>query len=100
MQVRHGDVWLESVEGLPETARPKTGTVLAFGEVTGHTHRLLMDGLLYAAEDGTTYIRVPEGGVTLTHEEHGPVTVPEGDFLVRIQREYDPYERAARRVVD
>ena len=99
MQIRHGDVWIESAP-LPKAARAKDGTVLAYGEVTGHAHRLLMDGLLYEAEDGTTYIRVPEQGVTLTHEEHGPVTIPAGDYLVRIQREYDPYEQAARRVVD
>lgn len=99
MQIRHGDVWIESAP-VPDTAKPKTGAVLALGEVTGHSHRLLMDGLLYEAPDGTTYIRVPEEGTTLTHEEHGPVPLPAGDYMVRIQREWDPYAEAARRVID
>ena len=99
MQIRHGDVWVESAP-VPVNAQAKAGTVLAYGEVTGHAHRLLMDGLLYEAEDGTTYIRVPNEGTTLTHEEHGPVTIPGGDYLVRIQREWDPFADAARRVID
>ena len=100
MQVRHGDVWVERCAAIPATAQPKAGTVLAYGEVTGHSHRLLMDGLLYEDEAGTMYIRVPEAGTTLTHEEHGNIVLDPGDYQVRIQREYDPYEQAARRVVD
>ncbi len=33
-----------------------------------------------------------EGGATFVHEEHGPVTLPPGDYEVTIQREYSPEE--------
>ena len=26
----------------------------------------------------------------LTHEEHNPISIPQGDWMVRIQREYEP----------
>lgn len=100
VQIRHGDVWIEAVEAWPQDVQAKAGSVLAYGEVTGHAHRLATEGLLYEAHDGTTYLRVPEAGTVLTHEEHGPVLLPAGDYMVRIQREYDPYGEAVRWVVD
>jgi hypothetical protein len=100
MQIRHGDVWLETVEDVDPAARPTAGRVLAYGEVTGHAHALTDDGLLYEAPDGTVYIRVPVKGTTLTHEEHGTVTLAPGTYRVRQQREYDPYAQVARQIVD
>ena len=91
----------------------KTKAILAFGEVTGHTHRVNMDEMLQGA--GITlnmgYIReagkdVPEGfvveneTVTLKHEEHNPVDIPPGYYLVRIVREMDHITGRARYVAD
>jgi hypothetical protein len=28
---------------------------------------------------------------TLTHEEHKPIEIPQGTWIVRIQREYEPH---------
>jgi hypothetical protein len=30
------------------------------------------------------------GGATIVHEEHGPITLPPGDYQITIQREYEP----------
>ncbi len=36
---RHGDVILKSVENLPPNAKEHKSVTLAYGEVTGHSHR-------------------------------------------------------------
>ncbi len=41
---------------------------------------------------------VSMNGATFVHEEHGPVTLPPGDYKVVIQREYSP--EAIRNVAD
>ena len=87
--------------------------VLAFGEVTGHKHQIHMKEMLDAAEVTLSmgYNRnagedVPEGfevrkeTVTLKHEEHNPVDVPPGYYLVRIVREMDHITGRARYVAD
>ena len=87
--------------------------VLAFGEVTGHKHQIHMKEMLDAAEVTLSmgYNRnagedVPEGfcveneTVTLKHEEHNPVDIPPGYYLVRIVREMDHITGRARYVAD
>ena len=86
---------------------------LAFGEVTGHAHRVNMNEM--AQNAGVTlsmgYNReagrdVPDGfcvenaTVTLKHEEHNPVDIPPGYYLVRIVREMDHITGRARYVAD
>ena len=87
--------------------------VLAFGEVTGHKHQIHMKDMLDAAEvtlsmgyNRTAGEDVPEGfcvqneTVTLTHEEHNPVDIPPGYYMVRIVREMDHITGRARYVAD
>ena len=91
----------------------KTKAILAFGEVTGHTHRVNMNEMLndagvtlnmgYNREAGRD---VPDGfcvenaTVTLKHEEHNPVDIPPGYYMVRIVREMDHITGRARYVAD
>jgi len=99
MQYRHGDVLIERGTEEPATLTPKAGRVVAWGEATGHSHALLDDDLLYEGPDGTVYIRATTA-TAITHEEHGVIPLPAGLYWVTYQREYDPYEQAARRVID
>jgi len=114
---RHGDVYLsqfpadvsiEPGKRIPAVAR---GTVLAYGEVTGHAHTLdptkvefyeLSDEFkaLHDIPDAATgrHLRVLET-VNLVHEEHGPITLEPGDYFTGIQIEYDEQEEW-RRVAD
>ena len=40
--------------------------------------------------EGTRYIRVPQMGADLSHEDHGTIKLAPGEYEVRIQREYTP----------
>ena len=103
MQFRQGDVWIEGIEAIPQGAKAvkRTGDViLAYGEVTGHAHRItaLLDAVdvLQEAERIILNVRSP---VTITHEEHGPITLAPGIYASYVQREYDPIAEE-RRVLD
>ena len=87
--------------------------VLAFGEVTGHKHQIQMKEMLdkaevtlhmgYRQEPG---VDVPQGfevceeSVILTHEEHNPIELPPGKYIVKIVREFDHIAGRSRYVAD
>lgn len=94
---RHGDVILFQ---LPEanlenySMKASHKITLAYGEVTGHAHRL--EGDIVVAE------KAPEVGVepvlfevsnraVLTHEEHDTIVLEKGIYLKVNQVEYDPF---------
>jgi len=86
--IRQGDVILLSVE---QTQGQKLSHLtLAEGEVTGHKHRISDGQAELYEENGTLYLRVLSETATLTHEEHNAISIPQGDWMVRIQREYEP----------
>lgn len=99
---RQGDVMLIPVESVPAIARPgaREGDqiVLAYGEVTGHKHVIDEPSVGIFEHEGTRYIRVPEEGSSLRHEEHGTIALAPGSYQVRIQKEYSP--QALRNVAD
>ncbi len=75
---------------------------LAEGEVTGHFHAA--DGKnvqLFTDPDDPEILRLeaPEGAV-ISHQEHQPITLPPGNYLRKIVREYDHIAEEARRVQD
>ena len=98
--------------------------VLAFGEVTGHSHQfkpeeMLNDGsdklLSYhdinskyseggssdVIEDEAKAIQVlADEGMTLYHEEHAPITVPPGRYRVKIVQQFDHMTQTVSRVWD
>ncbi len=98
---RQGDVLFTAISAIPDGRRTKreNGTV-AYGEVTGHHHSLAESDLERAEVleiDAGLYVHVGEHGVriegaTFTHQEHGPVVLPPGEYAVTIQREYSPEE--------
>lgn len=109
MLYRQGDVMFKRVAELPRgmaTAKRENGTV-AYGEVTGHSHRLadLETAQVLKCGEGL-FVTVSEAGLSLSgdpgatfiHEEHGPIHLPPGNYQVQIQREYSP--EAIRNVLD
>ncbi len=96
---RHGDLLMVAVDRIPATCREIDRDILAEGEVTGHAHRIHGATVLEDGED-LTYLRITDEGAIVTHEEHGPLSLPPGYYRVVHQREYDPYEEAAWRVQD
>lgn len=86
--IRQGDVILLPVEQIE--GKNLSHLTLAEGEVTGHRHRI-SEGLAELYEkDGILYLRVLSDRATLTHEEHNAIQIPQGNWLIRIQREYEP----------
>jgi len=113
---RQGDVCIIATEDrdvsqLKPVPRDAGRIVLAYGEVTGHAHAipslhasLYLDDSTVAAPDAMQAIARLGGGlipdrvlkadaaVRLLHEEHAPIDLPAGSYIVRIQREYSPTE--------
>ena len=69
--------------------------VLAFGEHTGHAHRVGVD--VYDREDGLCEF---SGSTEITHEEHKPVVIPEGEWVSGQVQEFDHLEKQLRTVRD
>lgn len=99
---RQGDVYLlaTSKPSKAKDATPKGDIILALGEVTGHAHRIASapDRVRLWEAEGQRYVEVKKP-VTLTHEEHGPITLDPGWYEARIQRVYEPGGEI-RRVAD
>jgi len=73
--------------------------VLAEGEATGHRHatydRVTMfrdDALAREIPAGLYlgHLKITEGSATVVHDEHAPLTLLEGTYRVRRQRELEP----------
>lgn len=106
--MRQGDVLIRRATcAVPAGATPEprdaTGRlILAAGEVTGHHHAVAdrtATLLPWVLDDGTAVklLSAPDGA-TVKHEEHAPIVLPPGDYIVSYQREYSP--EAIRRVLD
>jgi len=61
--------------------------VLAYGEVTGHAHRVTGENVALVEYDGRKYVVVDGVPALLDHEEHGKATREVGQEEVVIQRE-------------
>lgn len=86
--MRQGDVILQTVQTWKGKKLPHL--TLAEGEVTGHSHRISNGEAELYEENGTLYLRVLSDKATLIHEEHKAIDIPQGNWMVRIQREYQP----------
>lgn len=104
--VRQGDILIIPTseprpDGLTSQPRDAAGRlVLAEGEITGHAHAIAdPDAELFGGDLEDRFLTVlADGGVTLRHEEHAPIHLPLGDYVVRRQREWTAGD--VRRVAD
>lgn len=101
MQFRQGDVFVEKIDLLPgnlEKQENKDKIILAWGEATGHHHAITCDNSESFVDcDGNLFLLLSEEKI-LTHQEHAPITLPPGNYKVKIQKEYEP--EAIRNVLD
>jgi len=85
---RQGDVILKRVFGQGDDKyRKKLGNILAKGEATGHSHKVIGQALSFVNDSGETILRVV-GPCEIVHEEHKTITPEVGDYLMTKQREY------------
>jgi len=96
--LRQGDILLVKTDKVQGKLVGTGRRILAHGEVTGHSHVLDGDVKYYNNGNGLLIAQV-HGDARLTHEEHNMINVPEGDYLVIRQREFDVVE-GIRRVSD
>jgi hypothetical protein len=103
---RQGDVLLlrlseeEQEIGEPEILkdRDQGDIILAYGEVTGHAHRISAENAekyeVRLATGIEEYLRVVEEGgpVSLNHEEHATITLAPAVYAILHQEEYRPGE--------
>jgi hypothetical protein len=93
---RHGDVLIAYVASLPAGAqlvKPKQGdgATLAYGEITGHSHRIRQaDAAQLWAHGNEMFLEITQPSATLVHEEHQAIELPKGIYRVWKQREYRP----------
>lgn len=112
-QYFQGDVMFTRVAKAPKAAQPVEmpgdRIVLALGEATGHHHSLpkargvaLLEAPERTKEDellNVRFLQIMEGATaTITHQEHGPITLTPGTWRVSQQREYT--EKVIVRVSD
>lgn len=117
--IRQGDVSLRPVSGLPKGAKKEKDKTLAYGEVTGHSHRFADTSLVetFKAQDGLRYLKIksPIPIKDLLHEEHTKwqrfvlatstweptnVKILPGIYEIKIEREYDYAEESMKQVMD
>lgn len=99
--VHQGDVILTRVKKLPKNIKQIEEKTIAFGEVTGHSHRYadVSNVKMYVDDGGQRYIQLLQPG-TLLHEEHAiQEQHPKGIYKIDIQRELDMLSEV-RQVMD
>jgi hypothetical protein len=95
-QYRQGDIFFKETKKSPPAKRtPLANNVIAYGEVTGHSHKIFsppMEELnSWVDEKGDIYVESPNEPITIHHDEHDVITLPAGkQFCISRQREYDP----------
>lgn len=88
---RQGDVLIRRIGHLPIGAQAISGTTLAHGEVTGHSHRFQQASAVQLWEAGNQlFLEVKPSSALLVHEEHRAIDIPQGLYRVWKQREYRP----------
>lgn len=111
---RHGDIVVslipesEAKKLLKQTSKEiaeSKETVLAYGEVTGHAHRVTPDGVVAnvdrpAEQGGKINLLYVEEGTKLSHEEHRTFKLPKGLYAFGQKRQYSDSTQGWERVVD
>lgn len=98
MMYQQGDVILKKVEKVQ--GKKLNHLVLAEGEVTGHCHQVTEGDAGLYEKDGTLYLSVQSDSAVVTHEEHGAITLPKGNYEICKVREYDHFLEESRAVQD
>lgn len=102
---RHGDVILVPVDVVPSEfplAKHNGACVLAWGEITSHSHQLRVknpENLKVFQLGPKLYVQLLEVG-TLTHEEHKTIEIQPGTYRRDMEREYDYAMESFRTVID
>lgn len=98
---RQGDLLLRRIDSLPQGLTELNTKILAQGEATRHHHRLTSQ-TAQVFRDGANQQKylLAEEPTQLVHEEHKPITIEKGLYVVIQEREFDPFAEITRIVAD
>lgn len=94
---RHGDVIIVPTSEVARGEKQKE-PVLAYGEVTGHSHKFTEGEIEIFKYNEKMYLKVISPFALLRHEEHKEIKLPNGDYEVFIQQEWK--ENGWTKVID
>lgn len=106
--IRQGDVllvYVDSPESAPVQIEAGQRVILAHGEVTGHTHALVLDAPITKAPSKPVFDAAAERYIQLyttgklSHEEHEAAVLKAGKYEIGVQVEAGP-DNMLRRVAD
>lgn len=98
---QQGDVLLRKLDAMPDGEQKSLGKlrcVLAHGE-SGHSHVVESDDA-ELVQIGERMLLKLDKAATVTHEEHGPITLSPGIWEIGRVREYDYFQQMERQVMD
>jgi hypothetical protein len=98
---QQGDVVFQQVEAFDDkNLKPTKSKTIQEGEVTGHSHVLESENAtIYEDSNYNKFVRIMADAVLL-HEEHKPINLPPGDYVIGIVREVDHLNNLTRKVID
>ncbi len=85
-------------DSIPDDAKKADHCIVAYGEATGHAHRIEKGAAQYVTASGQQWIEVMQERAELIHQEHHTIVLPAGKYQIVHQREYSP--EANRAVMD
>lgn len=101
---QQGDVLLFRVDSIPKGTVAKADNAVAYGEVTGHSHKMKGKAKVLVKKKTKktpeeTYVEV-EKASNIEHEEHKPLKIPKGKYKAKIVRERNHFLSKTQSVVD
>ena len=91
---------MKKVERLPDGLKKAENNVLAYGEVTGHKHLLKSSQICVFENANKQKFIDARQDLELVHEEHDPLLIKKGLYVVVHEQEYNPFDEAIRQVMD
>lgn len=95
---RQGDVLINKIDSLPKGVKKLKTRTVAYGEVTGHSHKFLEGVDIYQLQE-TLFLQVHKPQ-PLIHEEHNKIMLDPGFYEISNEREYDYINEDLRKVID
>lgn len=95
---QQGDVLLFKVNKIPANLKERKDQTVAFGEVTGHSHRMKGKAKVFN-KNKDTFVDVSEPS-NIEHEEHKPIKIPKGKYKIKIVKERNHFLNVTQYVRD
>jgi len=93
---QQGDILIKSVDALPKSVVKQKSGIIKLGSQTGHSH-MLDKGEVYLS-DNKMYIVAKDS--TIIHDEHKPIKLADGVYLIDEVLEYDHFLEESKAVID